>query len=120
MGWKNILDLQVGLEKYAGPDHWNDPDMLEVGNPGLSLAEYRSHFSLWCILAAPLMTGNDVRHMPEGIHDILTNREVIAIDQDSLGKQGYRFMNHPGKEIWVKELSNKEWAVCFFNTGTKF
>lgn len=117
MGWKIILDSQVGLEQYAGPDHWNDPDMLEVGNPGLTIAESRAHFSLWCILAAPLMAGNDVRNMRPEIRDILTNKEVIAIDQDPLGKQGFRFMQHPGKEIWAKELSNGEWAVCFFNSG---
>ena len=117
MGWKYILDKQAGLEKYAGPDHWNDPDMLEVGNRGLSLAESRAHFSLWCILAAPLMAGNDVRNMSNEIREILTNKDVIAIDQDPLGKQGYRFMEHPGKEIWVKELSNGEWGVCFFNNG---
>lgn len=117
MGWKVILESQVGLEKYAGPGHWNDPDMLEVGNPGLSLAESRAHFSLWCILAAPLMAGNDVRKMSDEVRDILTNKEVIAIDQDPLGKQGYQFMTHPGKEIWVKELSDGNWAVCFFNSG---
>jgi len=107
----------VDLEKYAGPDHWNDPDMLEVGNPGLSLAESRAQFSLWSILAAPLMAGNDVRHMTPAIREILTNREVIALDQDSLGKQGYRYMTHPGKEIWVKELASGEWAVCFLASG---
>lgn len=117
MGWKIILESQVGLEKYAGPGHWNDPDMLEVGNPGLSLIESRSQFSLWCVLAAPLMAGNDVRKMSKEIRDILTNKEVIAIDQDPLGKQGYQFMTQPGKEIWVKELSNGQWAVCFFNSG---
>jgi alpha-galactosidase len=119
LGWKHILDSQVDLEKYAGPDHWNDPDMLEVGNAGLSLTESRSHFSLWCILAAPLMAGNDVRKMPQEIREILTNNEVIAINQDPLGKQGYRFMQHPGKEIWAKELSDGAWAVCFFNSGEK-
>lgn len=117
MGWKIILDSQVGLEHYAGPDHWNDPDMLEVGNPGLTVAESRAHFSLWCILAAPLMAGNDVRNMRLEIRDILTNKEVIAIDQDPLEKQGFRFMQQPGKEIWAKELSNGEWAVCFLNSG---
>jgi alpha-galactosidase len=116
-GWKFILDSQVGLEKYAGPDHWNDPDMLEVGNKGLSPAESRAHFSLWCILAAPLMAGNDVRKMSDEVRDILTNKEVIAIDQDPLGKQGYQFMTQPGKEIWVKELSNGNWTVCFFNSS---
>lgn len=115
MGWKVILDSQVGLEKYAGLGHWNDPDMLEVGNPGLSLAESRAHFSLWCMLAAPLMAGNDVRKMSGEVRDILTNKEVIAIDQDPLGKQGYQFMKHPGKEIWVKQLSDGKWAVCFLN-----
>jgi alpha-galactosidase len=119
LGWKHILDSQVDLEKYAGPDHWNDPDMLEVGNAGLSLTESRSQFSLWCILTAPLMAGNDVRKMPQEIREILTNNEVIAINQDPLGKQGYRFMQHPGKEIWAKELSDGAWAVCFFNSGEK-
>jgi len=117
MGWKHILDSQAGLEQYAGPDHWNDPDMLEVGNRGLTLAESRAHFSLWCMLAAPLMAGNDVRSMTKEIRDILTDKEVIAIDQDPLGKQGFRFMQQPGKEIWAKELSNQEWAVCFFNAS---
>jgi len=116
-GWKPILEAQVGLEKYAGPDHWNDPDMLEVGNPGLSLAESRSQFTLWSLLAAPLMAGNDVRSMSPEVREILTNGEVIAVDQDPLGKQGYRFMEHPGKEIWVKELSDGAWAVCFHNKG---
>ncbi|MGD0572767.1 MAG: glycoside hydrolase family 27 protein [Sedimentisphaerales bacterium] len=117
LGWKYILKSQIGLEKYAGPDHWNDPDMLEVGNKGLSIAESRAHFSLWCVIAAPLMAGNDVRNMSNDICDILTNKEVIAIDQDPLGKQGYQFMDHPGKQIWVKELSDGCWAVCFFNNS---
>jgi len=117
MGWKYILESQVGLERYAGPNQWNDPDMLEVGNPGLTLAESRAHFSLWSLLAAPLMAGNDVRKMASGIREILTDPEVIAVDQDPLGKQGYRFMDHPGKQIWAKELSGGEWAVCFFNSG---
>ena len=118
MGWKYILDKEADLAQYAGPDHWNDPDMLEVGNKGLTLAESRAHFSLWCILAAPLMAGNDVRNMSEDIRDILINKDVIAIDQDPLGRQGFRFMDHPGKQIWAKELSNGEWAVCFFNSST--
>jgi alpha-galactosidase len=117
LGWKHLLDIQVGLEKYAGPGHWNDPDMLEVGNKGLSLAESRAHFSLWCMLAAPLMAGNDLRKMTPEILNILTNKEVIAIDQDPLGKQGYRLIKHISKEIWVKELSNGDWAICFLNTG---
>jgi alpha-galactosidase len=115
LGMKPILESQVGLEQYAGPGHWNDPDMLEVGNEGLSLTESRAHFSMWCMLAAPLMAGNDLRKMSPEILQILTNKDAIAIDQDPLGKEGYRFMDHPGKEIWVKELSEGDWAVCFFN-----
>lgn len=128
LGWKRILDLQYslvpavgadGLAKYAGPGHWNDPDMLEVGNPGLSFAESRAHFSLWCILAAPLIAGNDVRHMTPETRAILTNRDVIAIDQDPLGKEGFRVLAEPSKsiEIWAKELSNGAWAVCALNTS---
>ncbi|HXQ82183.1 MAG TPA: glycoside hydrolase family 27 protein [Opitutaceae bacterium] len=116
-GWKTLLDMQVGLEKYAGPGHWNDPDMLEVGNKGLTLAESRGHFSFWCMLAAPLIAGNDVRHMAPEIRAILTNADVISIDQDPLGREGFRFRVDKDKEIWAKELSNKEWAVCVLNTG---
>jgi alpha-galactosidase len=130
MGFKRILDLQYelvssstgpdGIAKYAGPDHWNDPDMLEVGSPGLTVAESRAHFSLWTILAAPLMAGNDVRNMSEEIRAMLTDKDVIAIDQDSLGKQGFRAVAEPTKklEIWVRELANKEWAVCVLNTSS--
>jgi len=94
--------------------------MLEVGNEGLSLAESRAHFSFWCMLAAPLMAGNDVRHMKPEIRDILTDKEVVGIDQDAAGKQGFRALSEPATqtEIWVKELSNGEWAVCMLNTGT--
>ncbi|HEY4301594.1 MAG TPA: glycoside hydrolase family 27 protein [Candidatus Didemnitutus sp.] len=127
-GWKKILDLQAtlaenagpeGIGKFAGPGHWNDPDMLEVGNRGLSLAESRAHFSLWCMLAAPLIAGNDVRHMTDETRQILTDKDVIALDQDKLGKEGFRALSEPGRniEIWVKELSNKEWAVCALNTS---
>jgi alpha-galactosidase len=116
-GWKELLDMNVGLEKYAGPGHWNDPDMLEVGAKGMSLAESRAHFSLWCMLAAPLIAGNDVRNMTPEIAAILTDKAVIAIDQDPAGHQGFRFRVDPDKEIWAKELSNKEWAVCVLNTG---
>ena len=116
-GWKELLDMNAGLEKYAGPGHWNDPDMLEVGNGSMTLAENRAHFSLWCVLAAPLIAGNDVRSMKPEIRAILTNRDVIAIDQDKLGHQGFRYSVGKEREIWAKELSNKEWAVCVLNTG---
>jgi alpha-galactosidase len=127
-GWKNILDLQVslvqphtgqgdGIGQYAGPGHWNDPDMLEVGREGLTLAESRAHFSMWCMIAAPLMAGNDVRHMTPEILAILTDKDVIAVDQDALGKEGWRFRAEPTREIWVKELSGGEWAVALLNTS---
>lgn len=117
-GWKLILDEQVPLASYAGPGHWNDPDMLEVGNKGLTFAESRAHFSLWCVLAAPLIAGNDVRNMTKETQDILTNREVIALDQDPLGKEGTRFRADAGEEIWIKELSGGQWAVCVLNPTT--
>jgi alpha-galactosidase len=116
-GWKTLLDQNVGLEQYAGPGHWNDPDMLEVGAKGLTLAESRGHFSMWCMLAAPLIAGNDVRSMTPEVRAILTNKDVIAIDQDAAGHEGYRFRVDKDKEIWVKQLSNKEWAVAELNTG---
>jgi len=117
LGMRFVLKLQEGLEKYAGPDHWNDPDMLEVGNPGLSLTESRSHFSLWCMLAAPLIAGNDLRKMSPEVLAILMNKEAIAVDQDPLGKQAYLFMDHLSKLIYVKELSGGCWAICWHNTG---
>jgi alpha-galactosidase len=89
-GVVDIVEMQVGLESFAGPGHWNDPDMLEVGNGGMTGNEYRSHFSLWSMLAAPLMAGNDLRNMSPETREILTNKEVIAVDQDPLGRQGER------------------------------
>lgn len=93
------------LHEYAGPGRWNDPDMLEVGNPGMSLSESRAHFSLWCIFAAPLMAGNDLRSVRPEVLEILTNREAIAVDQDPLGQQGYRFRDFGDTEIWRRWLS---------------
>ena len=86
----DTLDRQVELARFAGPDHWNDPDMLEVGNGGMSEDEYRTHMSLWSLLAAPLLAGNDIRSMTPAIKEILTNREVIAINQDKAGKRDKR------------------------------
>ena len=115
MGCVHILDLQVGLESYAGPGHWNDPDMLEVGNGGMSITEYRAHFSLWCILAAPLMAGNDLRNMTAEIREILTNSEVIAVDQDPLGRQGRKVRDQGDYEVWAKEMKDGSRAVVLFN-----
>ncbi len=95
----DIVDLEAELYSYAGPGHWNDPDMLEVGNGGMTDVEYRSHFSLWAILAAPLIAGNDLRNMRPEIHDILTNKEVIAVDQDPLGREGERVAKNGDLEV---------------------
>ena len=100
------IDQQVGLQSYAGPGHWNDPDMLEVGNGGMTDVEYRSHFSLWALLAAPLIAGNDLRNMRPEIHDILTNKEVIAVDQDALGREGERVAKNGDWEVWAKQLKD--------------
>lgn len=113
------LDEQVGLNKYAGPGHWNDPDMLEVGNGGMSTTEYEAHFSLWCILAAPLIAGNDLRHMSDATLNILTNKEVIAVDQDPAGHEGYKLTDEGDKEVWVKALADGSWAVVLLNRGTE-
>lgn len=119
MGVVHILDLQDGLESYAGPGHWNDPDMLEVGNGGMTTTEYRAHFSLWCLLSAPLMAGNDLRTMSAEIKQILTNREVIAVDQDPLGLQGRRVRREGDREVWAKQLADGGRAVVLFNRGPK-
>lgn len=110
-----ILDKQKPLRAFAGPGHWNDPDMLEVGN-GMSAAEDRAHFAMWAMLAAPLIAGNDLRAMPRETHALLTNREIIAIDQDTLGVQGFPARTSPdGVEVWVKPLAGGDWAVAMLN-----
>jgi alpha-galactosidase len=117
LGWTRILDEQVDLWKSAGPGGWNDPDMLEVGNGGLNNAESRAHFSFWCLLAAPLIAGNDLRSMSSETRDILTNKELIAIDQDALGMQGHRIRQSGPVEVWAKTLSGNRHAVILFNRG---
>jgi alpha-galactosidase len=113
-----IIDAEADLYSYAGPGHWNDPDMLEVGNGGMTDTEYRSHFSLWAILAAPLIAGNDLRDMRPEIREILTNKEVIAVDQDPLGHQGERVWKSGDAEVWSKQLNNGSRAVVLLNRGT--
>lgn len=119
-----ILDKQVTLFQYAGPGGpgepggWNDPDMLEVGRGSLSNDENKAHFGLWCLLAAPLIAGNDVRNMPTAIRDILINKEVIAVDQDSLGVQAQRISASNNLEIWAKPMKDGSRAVGLFNRGT--
>ena len=119
--WKSIteiIDKEADLRQYAGPGHWNDPDMLEVGN-GLPVNEDRAHFSMWAMLAAPLIAGNDLRNMTEETKAILTNRGVIAVDQDSLGVQGLRYAINDSVQTWMKPLEGGDWAVCFLNTAAE-
>ena len=133
--WRSIVDIgfekQADLHPYAGPGHWNDPDMLVVGMygkgnvaaGGCTDAEYRSHFSLWCLLAAPLMIGCDVRNMNPFTWGLLAKREVLAVDQDPLGRQGYRigWNGHAGdrQETWAKPLQDGSIAVGLFNMSEK-
>lgn len=122
--WKSwgvlqIFDMQKGLREYAGPDHWNDPDMLEIGN-GMPVNEERAHFTMWSMLAAPLIAGNDLRNMSKETLEVLTNKEVIAVNQDSLGIQGFQYLTqdiNKDMEIWFKPLQDGEWAVMFLNRG---
>lgn len=118
IGVMRILDKQVSLRKFAGPGHWNDMDMLEVGN-GLTPDEERAHFSLWAILASPLISGNDLRSMSEQVRSILTNKEVIAINQDKLGIQAWKMFAEGDVEIWMKPLANNEWAMLILNRGAQ-
>ena len=109
-----ILDMQAGLRKYAGPGHWNDPDMLEVGN-GMSTTEDRAHFTMWCLLAAPLISGNDLRHMNPETLRILTDKDIIALNQDPLGIEAFKYSAKDGVEVWFKPLTHGAWAACFLN-----
>jgi len=130
--WERMLyclETTANMWQYAGPGYWNDPDMLEVGNTtqerlwgGISskkmdLNEYRTHFSMWCMVAAPLIAGNDLRSMKPEIIEILTNKEIIAVDQDHPGKQGRRIRDDGDREIWVKDLSGNRKAVALLNRG---
>jgi alpha-galactosidase len=116
-GWTLILDAQSALQGYAGPGRWNDPDMLQVGNAGMNLEESRAQFSLWSILAAPLIAGNDLHTMPPEIAGILLNKEVIAVDQDPKGIQGNRVKKEGEREIWARPLRDGSQAVVLFNRG---
>ncbi|HEV3151516.1 MAG TPA: glycoside hydrolase family 27 protein [Acidobacteriaceae bacterium] len=117
MSMSNIGFSQAGLSKYAAPGHWNDPDMLEVGNGKMKYNEYLTHMSLWAILAAPLLAGNDLSQMSAETKSILMNKDVIAIDQDPLGKQGDRVSAEGPFEVWSKPLKDGSIAVGLFNRG---
>ncbi len=112
-GVLQILDMNEPLRQYAGPGHWNDPDMLEVGN-GLTPSEDRAHFTMWCMMAAPLILGNDIVNMSPEVKAVLMNRDVIAIDQDTLGIQGMR-VERGDVEVWLKPLAGSDWAFCLLN-----
>lgn len=114
IGVMQCIRLNEGLRTYAGPGHWNDPDMLEVGN-GMPVNEDRAHFTMWCMMASPLILGNDIRNMSQEIKDILMNREMIAVDQDELGVQGLHFCNDQGLEFWFKPLHGGDWAMTILN-----
>ena len=120
--WDSMARIGFGQNEhapYAKPGHWNDPDMLEIGNGHMSDTEYKTHMSLWSMLSAPLIAGNDLRDMTPAIHDILTNREVVAIDQDKDGKQATRTSKSEDQEIWVKQLADGGQAVGLFNLNEK-
>ncbi|MBK0369096.1 glycoside hydrolase family 27 protein [Flavobacterium agrisoli] len=113
-GFMKIADMRKDIRKYSGPDHWNDFDMMEVGNE-MNDTEDKAHFSLWCMLASPLFSGNDLRKMSKETVAILTNKNLIAINQDKLGIQGFKYTVLEGVEVWVKPLADGNWAVTFLN-----
>jgi len=114
-----VIDHQRGLAPHGGPDGWNDPDMLEVGNGGMTIDEYRAHFSLWCVLAAPLIAGNDLRAMGDEVREILTAPEVIAIDQDPAGRQGDLVRAERSMEVWARDLADGSKAAVLFNRSLR-
>jgi alpha-galactosidase len=118
--WESMTNIgfqQPGLEHFSGPGHWNDPDMLEIGNGGMNTKEYKVHMSLWVMLAAPLLAGNDLSKMDSDTRSILMNHDAIAIDQDKLGKQSSRIWAQGPLEIWTRELAGGKHAIAFFNRG---
>jgi len=118
VGIINSIDQNSRYTNSAGPGAWNDPDMLEIGNGGCTTEEYRTQMSMWCMMASPLLAGNDIRTMSQATKDILLNKEVIAINQDSLGKQGSRVKSSNGNEIWVKPLGDGSKAVALLNRNS--
>jgi len=116
-GIASIVDMNEPLWPFAGPGHWNDPDMLEVGNGGLTDVEYRAHFSLWALMAAPLIAGNDVANMSAATRAILLNHDVIGVNQDTRGEQGHRVMQEGSKEIWVKQMADGGRTLLLWNRG---
>lgn len=117
-GVLRILEMRKDIRRFSGPDHWNDFDMMEVGN-GMTNTEDKSHFTLWSMMASPLFAGNDLRIMKSETLNILTNKEIIAINQDALGIQGFKYQSENGVDVWVKPLFDENWAVVFLNRSDK-
>jgi len=117
-GFFKIAEMHENIRQFSGPDHWNDFDMMEVGN-GMTFEEDKSHFALWCMLASPLIAGNDFRKMSKETLSILTNKELLSINQDTLGIQGFKYREEEELSIWFKPLQNGNWAVSFFNKSNK-
>jgi alpha-galactosidase len=114
----DILDKQVGLEKYVEVGAWNDPDMLEVGNGGMTVNEYQAQFAIWSVVKAPLILGCDINNITQEILDIISNPRIIAINQDPEGNPGYRASKDGDKEVWATKLQGNNWAAVLFNRGT--
>jgi alpha-galactosidase len=118
--WESMANIgfsQGDLAPFAAPGHWNDPDMLEIGNGRMTATEYQTHFSLWAMLAAPLIAGNDLREMTPETKQILLNKEAIAINQDKLGKAAQRITQDGDTEVWARPLSGGGYAIALFNRG---
>lgn len=113
-GFMKIIEMRKDIRKFSGPDHWNDFDMLEVGD-GMTNTEDKAHFTMWSMMASPLIAGNDFRKMSKETLAILTNKELIAVNQDKLGIQGFKYSSADGMEVWVKPLSDGNWAITFVN-----
>lgn len=118
MGVQNIINVTVPLASYARPGAWNDMDMLEVGRGGMTETEQRSHFAMWAIMNSPLIAGNDLRRMSTTTRDILTNRALLAINQDPLGVQARQISFDGTRRVLAKPLANGDVAVVLFNQGT--
>ncbi len=116
-GVYEIIDANNKYWQIAKPGHWNDPDMLEVGNRGLSYEEQRSQMTMWSIMAAPIMISSDVRSMSNETKELYLNKDMIAINQDSLGVQGHRISDKQGKQVWTKPLKNGDLAVALLNNN---
>ncbi|KAG2633971.1 hypothetical protein PVAP13_2NG254700 [Panicum virgatum] len=113
-----IADKNDKWASYAGPGGWNDPDMLEVGNGGMTTEEYRSHFSIWALVKAPLLIGCDIRSMSKETKEILSNENVIAVNQDELGVQGHKVQQDGDQEVWAGPLSGGKIAIVLWNRGS--